>query len=268
MNNRKKAILVAMALLCLNFGAIAQTVSLKMKNVSVKEAMTQLKNKSGYSFVYEAGDLDTKKIVNVDATQLPEAVEQILAGQNVSFEVKDKNIVVSKGAKRATEKKRKTIKGTVKDANGEPVIGATVMIKGISNGTITDFDANFSLDVVSGEEIEISYIGYKTQVLKPGNRDFLSVTLLEDTKILDEVVVVGYGKQSEKLLTTSISSMKVDEIDQGNDYNVAKMLQGRTPGVNVSTASGIPGEQPNVRVRGVASISGDATPLYVVDCLV
>lgn len=137
--------------------------------------------------------------------------------------------------------------------------------KGTSNGTITDFDSNFTLDVAQGEEIEISYIGYKTQIVKPGNRTVLSITLLEDAKILEEVVVVGYGKQSEKLLTTSISSMKVDDIDQGNDYNVAKMLQGRTPGVNVSTASGIPGEQPNVRVRGVASISGDATPLYVVD---
>lgn len=266
MNYRKKAIFVVMAMLCLNFSsAFAQAVSLKMEEVSVKEAMTQLKNKSGYSFVYEVGDLDTKRKVNVNATQLLDAVSQILEGQNVSFEIRDKNIVVSKDAKDVTKGKKKTIKGRVKDTKGEPIIGATVMIKGTSNGTITDFDSNFTLDVAQGEEIEISYIGYKTQIVKPGNRTVLSITLLEDAKILEEVVVVGYGKQSEKLLTTSISSMKVDDIDQGNDYNVAKMLQGRTPGVNVSTASGIPGEQPNVRVRGVASISGDATPLYVVD---
>lgn len=243
MNYRKKAIFVVMAMLCLNFSsAFAQAVSLKMEEVSVKEAMTQLKNKSGYSFVYEAGDLDTKRKVNVNATQLLDAVSQILEGQNVSFEIRDKNIVVSKDAKDVTKGKKKTIKGTVKDTKGEPIIGATVMIKGTSNGTITDFDSNFTLDVAQGEEIEISYIGYKTHIVKPGNRTVLSITLLEDAKILEEVVVVGYGKQSEKLLTTSISSMKVDDIDQGNDYNVAKMLQGRTPGVNVSTASGIPGE--------------------------
>lgn len=257
---------MAMALFCLNSGIFAQAVSLKMKNVSVKEAMMQLKNKSGYSFVYEAGDLDTKKKIDVDATQLPDAVKQILAGQNVSFEVKDKNIVVSKQSGRnASKGEKRKVTGIIKDASGEAIIGASIVEKGTTNGTITDFDGNFSLNVPLGAVLEVSYIGYKAQAIKPGDRSAVMVTLLEDTKMLDEVVVVGYGKQSEKLLTTSIASMKVDDIDQGNDYNVAKMLQGRTPGVNVATASGIPGQQPNVRVRGIASISGDATPLYVVD---
>ena len=110
---------MVMAMLCLNFSsAFAQAVSLKMEEVSVKEAMTQLKNKSGYSFVYEVGDLDTKRKVNVNATQLLDAVSQILEGQNVSFEIRDKNIVVSKDAKDVTKGKKKTIKGTVKDTKG------------------------------------------------------------------------------------------------------------------------------------------------------
>lgn len=92
-----------------------------------------------------------------------------------------------------------------------------------------------------------------------------NVKLAGNTAMLNEVVVVGYGTQSEKLLTTSISSLKVDDIDQGNEYNVAKMLQGRTPGVSVASGNGTPGKQPNVRVRGIASISGNSTPLYVVD---
>ena len=101
--------------------------------------------------------------------------------------------------------------------------------------------------------------------MKAGNKNNLKIYLKESSIALNEIVVVGYGSQSEKLVTTSISSLKVDDLDQGSDYNVAKMLQGRTPGVNVASASGTPGEQPSVRVRGIASITGNSTPLYVVD---
>lgn len=121
MNYRKKAILMVVALFCLNIAMLAQAVSLKMNNVSVKEAMTQLKNKSGYSFVYKVGDLDTKKIVSVKAKQLNEAIDQILYGQDVVYEVKGKNIVVQKGQRQNTSKdtKKRKITGVVNDANGE-----------------------------------------------------------------------------------------------------------------------------------------------------
>ena len=133
MNYRKKAILMVVALFCLNIAILAQAVSLKMNNVSVKEAMTQLKNKSGYSFVYKVGDLDTRKIVSVKAKQLNEAIDQILYGQEVVYEVKGKNIIVQKGqARQNTSKdtKKRKVTGTVSDANGEPIIGATIKEKG------------------------------------------------------------------------------------------------------------------------------------------
>lgn len=132
MNYRKKAILMVVALFCLNIAMLAQAVSLKMNNVSVKEAMTQLKNKSGYSFVYKVGDLDTRKIVSVKAKQLNEAIDQILYGQEVVYEVKGKNIIVQKGqARQNTSKdtKKRKVTGTVSDANGEPIIGATIKEK-------------------------------------------------------------------------------------------------------------------------------------------
>lgn len=117
MNYRKKAILMVVALFCLNIAILAQAVSLKMNNVSVKEAMTQLKNKSGYSFVYKVGDLDTKKIVSVKAKQLNEAIDQILYGQDVVYEVKGKNIVVQKGQRQNTSKdtKKRKITGVVNE---------------------------------------------------------------------------------------------------------------------------------------------------------
>ena len=179
MNYRKKAILMVVALFCLNIAMLAQAVSLKMNNVSVKEAMTQLKNKSGYSFVYKVGDLDTKKIVSVKAEQLNEAIDQILYGQNVVYEVKGKNIIVQKGQPRPIvvkgDKKRK-ITGVVNDLNGEPIIGATVKVKGVVNVTATDLDANLTLEVSPGAILEVSYIGYQPQEVKVGVRTTIAIT--------------------------------------------------------------------------------------------
>lgn len=154
---------MAGALLCLNLSLYSQSISLKMRNVTVRKAMTELQAKSGYSFVYIAGDVDTGRTVSVDASQLKDAVAQILKGQNVSYEIQGKNIVVKKSNQRQTSTVKKKVSGTVKDVNGDPIIGATVMEGGTTNGTITDFDGNFVLEVADGAELDISYIGYQTQ---------------------------------------------------------------------------------------------------------
>lgn len=133
MNYRKKAILVVGALLCLNLSMYSQDISLKMSNVSVKKAITELQTQSGYSFVYIAGDINTDRKVSIDASQLDEVVKQILKGQNVSYEIQGKNIIVRKGTQNQNstkEQKKQKIKGTVTDVEGEPVIGATVTEEG------------------------------------------------------------------------------------------------------------------------------------------
>ena len=241
MNYRKKAILMVVALFCLNIAMLAQAVSLKMNNVSVKEAMTQLKNKSGYSFVYKVGDLDTKKIVSVKAEQLNEAIDQILYGQNVVYEVKGKNIIVQKGQSRPKvvkgDKKRK-ITGVVNDLNGEPIIGATVKEKGDVNGTATDLDANFTLEVSPGAILEVSYIGYQPQEVKVGDRTTLAITLIEDQQVLDEVVVVGYGTQSKKDITGSVAVVSTDAIHETPVATFAEALQGKASGVYISNSGG------------------------------
>lgn len=134
MKNKRKAILLVGALLCLNLNIFSQNIPLKMNKVSVKKAMTELKEKSGYSFVYIAGDVDTKKIVNIDAEQLQEVIEQILEGQNVSYEIKDKNIVIRKKEVEQSilnEKKEQDISGLVMDVMGEPIVGVNVMERGL-----------------------------------------------------------------------------------------------------------------------------------------
>lgn len=265
MNYRKKAMLMAGALLCLNLSIYSQSISLKMNNVSVEKAMTELQTKSGYSFVYIAGDVDTNRIVSINASQLKDAVAQILKGQNVSYEIQGKNIVVKKGTQRRTTTVRQKISGSVKDVNGDPIIGATVMEGGTTNGTITDFDGNFVLEVADGAELDISYIGYQTQKLKAQPGKLLVVTLKEDAEILDEVVVVGYGTQKKVSVTGAMASTKGSDLSKVPTTNITNTLAGRLPGLISYNRSGEPGyDDAGLLIRG-ASTTGDSSPLIVVD---
>ncbi len=194
-----------------------------------------------------------------------EAIDQILYGQEVVYEVKGKNIIVQKGqARQNTSKdtKKRKVTGTVSDANGEPIIGATIKEKGTTNGTASDLDAKFSLEVSPGAVLEVSYIGYQTQEVKVGDRVSLSVTLAENQQILDEVVVVGYGTTSRKNLTTSIATVKTEKISKAATSNISGMLLGRAAGLQATVASPQPGGGINISIRG------GGTPIYVVDGVV
>ena len=263
MNYGKKAILVAGALLCLNFSGYAQSIALKMNKVTVEEAITELQKKSGYSFVYMGGDLDLDKTVSIDAKELQEAIDQILKGQDVTYEIQGKNIVVRKGAKKAQQPAKK-VTGTVKDAAGAPIIGASVRLLGTDKGTITDIDGNFSLDMSEGDEIEVSYIGYTSQTIKYDGRA-LAVRLKEDTELLDEVVVVGYGTMKKKDLTGAVSSVKMDDAPVGTFSTISHALAGKAAGLQVSTISAQPGSGATFRIRGAASVNAGNDPLIIID---
>ena len=153
------------------------------------------------------------------------------------------------------------IKGTVVDAKGETIIGATVMEKGTSNGTITDFDGNFTIKVKEGAILVFTYIGYQTAEL-PAQQD-MKVTMKDDAEVLQEVVVTGYTTQRKADLTGAISTVSVDEMAKQNENNPMKALQGRVPGMNIS-ADGNPSGAATVRIRGVGTLN-DNDPLYIID---
>lgn len=159
------------------------------------------------------------------------------------------------------------IVGTVLDGtNGnEPMIGANVLVKGSSTGTITDFDGMFSLTVAKGATLVFSSIGYKTQEVVVGNQKQLTITLNEDTEVLDEVVVVGYGTMRKVDLTGSVGSVTGEKLRQTVSVNADQMIQGRIAGVQVASNSGAPGAASSIRVRGATSINGDNEPLYIID---
>lgn len=156
------------------------------------------------------------------------------------------------------------ITGTVIDATGMPIIGANVMVKGTTNGTITDIDGKFTLEVPKGAILQVSYIGYMNQEIPVGNKSVLSISLQEDTQKLDEVVVIGYGTMKKSDITGAISSVSEEKIARQAVANVSTALQGLATGVSVTSSSGSPGSAATIRIRGVGTVN-DAEPLFVVD---
>ena len=158
------------------------------------------------------------------------------------------------------------VKGIVKDTTGEPVIGANVLVKGTTNGTITDFDGNFNLMANQSDIIVISFIGYATQEL-PATAELMNVILKDDAELLSEVVVIGYGVAKKNDLTGSVTAMKPDEMNKGLVTNAQDMMQGKIAGVNVTSASGTPGAGAQIRIRGGSSLNASNDPLIVIDGL-
>lgn len=159
---------------------------------------------------------------------------------------------------------QQTVKGVVKDVTGEPIIGASVLVKGTSNGTITNLDGAFSLsNVEEGVEIEITYVGYLPQIVKATIAP-LNIILREDTKTLDEIVVIGYGTQKKSVVTASIAKVSSEDLSRTSPTRVDNALKGLAAGVQVTTLNGQPGASSKVRVRGIGTIN-NSDPLYIID---
>jgi TonB-linked SusC/RagA family outer membrane protein len=248
----------------------AQGVTLNMNNVTVRDALEALKKEYQYLFVYESNDVNTQKVISVSAQEqsLDAVLNQILAGQDLTFEVNDKNIVIRKAAPirtQAVDRQTKRITGTVIDGTGEPVIGANVMEKGTTNGIITDVNGSFSLNVAANAILQVSYIGYITQEIAVRNRTDLKITLNEDSKALDEVVVVAYGTQKARSVTGAMSKLNTEELSNMPVSNIGQKLQGKFSGVQIYQANGEPNAGLSFRIRGQASPNGGNSPLVVID---
>lgn len=241
----------------------AQKVSFNGEQVSLKQAFQKIESVSKYKIAYNATQLDVNKIVilnqkNVDVLKVLDA---ILVGTDCTYKINDGYIVITPVQKGTVRK----IEGTVKDTKGEPIIGATVMVKGTATGTITDFDGNFSLDATDGANLEISYVGYQSQQIKAISGKLLAGTLKEDTEILDEVVVVGYGTQRKRDVTTSIASVRASDLKGQPVSSMAEAMAGKMPGVQITQGTGAPGSSLQIKVRGTGTITAGTSPLYVVD---
>ena len=268
MSKQKKQIMTLCFLLGMNAGAMAQNVQMKLGKVSVKQAIATLKDKSGYSFVYEMNDLDLNKKVDVNATTLSESIQQILNGQQVNYEIKGNTVIVKHQGvtKDQKENATHTISGIVKDENGLPIIGATVKVRGAQMGVVTDMDGKFSLKTSVGSVLTVSYIGYKTQDIKVPEGGSLNIKLEPESKQLNEVVVTALGiKRSQKALSYNVQQVTSDELIRNKDANFINSLAGKVAGVNINTSSAGVGGASKVVMRGAKAIEQSSNALYVID---
>ncbi|MBR4269148.1 MAG: TonB-dependent receptor [Prevotella sp.] len=157
------------------------------------------------------------------------------------------------------------VSGTVKDANGEPVIGATIMEQGTQNGTVTDLDGNFTLNLKNGGSINVSYVGMKPQTIATSGKSSFEIKLEDDATTLNDVVVVGYGTMKKKDLTGSVASVKTEDIGKVAGANVLQAIQARVPGVDVQQSSGEAGGKNSINIRGMRSVTASNSPLIIVD---
>lgn len=267
MKIRKKAIYMVVVMFCLNLTAFAQNISLKLNNVTVKKAMETLKEENGYSFVFASGDVDTQKTihVNIQDGTIDQIVKQILQDQQVSYEIKNKNIIVQKEnlTKQSTDKKK--ITGIVTDNDGLPVIGANIVEKGTTNGIITDIDGYFQLETAPNAVLQVSYIGYVPQTVSVSKQSNITIKLLEDFQNIDEVVVVGYGSVKKSDLTGSISAISAKDFNKGISRSPDQLLAGKVPGLMVNRSSGDPNSSVTMQLRGPSSLTASTAPFYVID---
>ena len=160
----------------------------------------------------------------------------------------------------------KQITGVIKDGTGEPMIGVNVLVKGTTNGTITDFDGKFAIsDVKNSDVLTITYVGYVQQSIPVGNQTSFNIILKEDTETLDEVVVIGYGTVKKRDLTGSVASVSNETLTANPVSDVSQALQGKLAGVSVVSQDGRPGAEVSIRVRGGGSITQSNDPLFIVD---
>lgn len=263
-----------LALLCFSlasgYSAYAQKVTINLQNVKLEKVFDAITKQTGLSVAYSRPTVNPDQNVSISATneELSDVLKRLFAGTNVAFEIGEEKIYLKDGktsSNGSQQVKTKNVSGVIVDTNGEPVIGASVLVKGTTNGTITDMDGKFTInDVPDNSTLDISYIGYKTMTLKATDKNLSRLVLHEDTEVLDEVVVVGYGVQRKRDVTTSISSMKASELAVPVS-SVDQAIVGKMTGVQVTQPSGMPGGGFTIKVRGSGSITAGTEPLYVVD---
>lgn len=243
-----------------------QQVKLTGSNLPLKSVFKQIENQTDLSIDYRSQDVDDSRIVKQmpEATTVQQVMNQLLAGTDCVVTFSNGHIIIKKQISNIANQQSKLIKGTVVDATGLPVIGANVMVKGTTNGTITDMDGNFSLEADNNAILVVSYIGFANQEIKVGNQTNLAITMKEDVEALDELVVVGYGTQKKVNLTGAVTSVDTEKLENRPITNATQALQG-TQGVYVNQAGAQPGaDGATIRIRGQGTLNNN-DPLILVD---
>ena len=253
----------------------AQNAIMKLETnvISIGQLINQIEKQTDYLVVFRNREVDTERKIHVQekSGKVISYLKDAFDGTDISYEFTNKYILLSKKNQpnivNETQQSARKITGTVKDNNGEPIIGANVSVKGTTNGTITDTEGNFSLENISNKDvIVISYIGYTPQEIRTGNQNNIKIILKEDSQALEEVVVVGFGTQKKVNLTGSIGTVKTEEVLKSRPVtNVQELLSSSVPGMAVTKGSGAAGSGASINIRGTSTIGGSSGVLVLID---
>jgi TonB-linked SusC/RagA family outer membrane protein len=275
MNNKKTFMYKCMTFFFFFFSLHAQAgeapdkITLSFSGIPLSEAIKRIETATKYTFFYDVNKTDLTQSVslNVKNSTIEEAIAQLLASSNLTFEITDRQIALYPKPASAGRADRKAIIGTILNEEDEPVVGANVVEKGTTNGVMTDMEGKFSLNVAEDATLRVSYIGYVSQEIPVKDRKFHSVTLMEDLQKLDEVVVVGFGTQRKVNLTGAVGVADAETFKERPVMTASQALQGIVPGLQVIQKSGNLEDRPSINIRGTATIGegSSGSPLVLID---
>lgn len=253
----------------------AQRISLKPGKATLKSVFERIEKSTNYKFEYNSSFNVNRKVSltrkDIDALKL---ISDLLKDSGYGYEVRGNYIVIApmskspqtpKSKASKVESESRTLKGNVHDMNGEPIIGASVKVRGTAKGTVTDLDGNFTLEVSDDQPLVISYIGFDDQTINTQRHNSFDITMKESVQRLDELVVTAYGTQTRRNVSGAMQTIDMDNFKNIPGGQFSQKLQGQIAGVQINQSTGTPGSGMSVKVRGAASLSTGANPLYVVD---
>lgn len=246
-------------------------INLKFENATIKSILSSIEKQTDYIFIYNVDVINSnnKKSITTKDAGIENVLDILFKGMDVEIKIDGRQVYIVKKTKPLPEKpiqikKSNTVTGVITDEKKQTVIGANVVVEGSTTGTITDVNGFFSIEAPADAKLKISYIGYETQLVEVKGKNSLNVTIFPSIKILDELVVVGYGLQKKSDVTGSIGQVKADQIKNTASANVASALQGKVSGVTIMNSSGSAGAGVDISIRGVTSLNG-VTPLWIID---
>ncbi len=266
---KRRFIFACCFFLASGFASYAQKISINLENVKLEKVFDVITQQTGLGIAYSRPIVNPSQVVSIvaDNEELTNVLKKLFVGTNVSFEITKDKIYLRQGVDHFSQPKIKTVSGVIVDEKGEPIIGASVVIDGTTNGRITDFEGKFSLSNVNEDAVlKVSYVGYKTVKVKADDKRLEKLVLTEDTEILEEVVVTALGiKRAEKALSYNVQQVNSDDIIRNKDVNFVNSLSGKVAGVNINASSSGTGGVSKVVMRGTKSIMQSSNALYVID---
>lgn len=241
-------------------------ISITIENGTLYDVISQIEKQSEFRFFYKNSEVNSKQTINLNAKDklVTEVLDELTYSNGLSYKISGKQITISKTDK--VNQVDKKVTGTITDVKGETIIGANIMVKGTNSGTVTDVDGNFSITVPANATLQVSYIGYLMQDVPVGNREVINIVLIEDTKSLEEVVVIGYGTMKKVNLTGAVETVKSAKITGKPVMSLAEALTGEAADMTITQNSGQPtaSRASTIRIRGIGTW-GNANPLVLVD---